>query len=262
MMVLNKKVSVRQACKLVSLPRSVYRYQRRPKDDQPLMDALEELVRRHPTIGFWKCYYRLRRKGYKCNHKKLYRVYKLLKLNIRRKVKRRLPQRVRQPLLVPGALNQAWSMDFMSDSLVDGRRFRLFNIIDDYNRESLWIEIDTSLPSLRVIRVLERLIEMRGNPLRIRVDNGPEFISDKLQLWCEEKNIQLQFIQPGKPVQNAFVERNNGSIRRELLDAYLFFTLQEVRMMAEEWQQDYNAERPHETLGNVPPLEYSQSVSL
>lgn len=262
MMVLDKQVSVRQACKLVSLPRSVYRYQRKPKDDQPLMDALEELVKKHPTIGFWKCYYRLRRKGYKCNHKKLYRVYKLLKLNIRRKVKRRLPQRVKQPLLVPGALNQVWSMDFMSDSLVDGRRFRLFNIIDDYNRESLWIEIDTSLPGLRVIRVLERLIEMRGKPLRIRVDNGPEFISDKLQLWCEEKNIQLQFIQPGKPVQNAFVERNNGSIRRELLDAYLFFTLQEVRMMAEEWQQDYNAERPHETLGNVPPLEYSQSVSL
>jgi putative transposase len=262
MMVLDKQVSVRQACKLVSLPRSVYRYQRKPKDDTALMEALEELVKKHPTIGFWKCYYRLRRKGYKCNHKKLYRVYKLLKLNIRRKAKRRLPQRVKQPLLVPGALNQVWSMDFMSDSLVDGRRFRLFNIIDDYNRESLWIEIDTSLPSLRVIRVLERLIEMRGRPLRIRVDNGPEFISDKLQLWCEEKSIQLQFIQPGKPVQNAFVERNNGSIRRELLDAYLFFTLQEVRMMAEEWQQDYNAERPHETLGNVPPLEYSQSVSL
>ena len=262
MMVLDKQVSVRQACRLVSLPRSLYRYQRKPKDDTALMDALEDLVRKHPAIGFWKCYYRLRRKGYSCNHKRLYRVYKQLKLNIRRRIKRRLPQRVKQPLLVPGALNQAWSMDFMSDSLVDGRRFRLLNIIDDYNRESLWIEVDTSLPSLRVIRVLERLIEMRGKPLRIRVDNGPEFISDKLQLWCEENHIQLQFIQPGKPVQNAFVERNNGSIRRELLDAYLFFSLQEVRLMAEEWRQDYNAERPHETLGNVPPLEYTQSVSL
>ncbi len=262
MMVLDKQVSVRKACKLISLPRSVYRYQRKPKDDNSLMVALEELVKKHPTIGFWKCYYRLRRKGYSCNHKKLYRVYKLLQLNIRRKVKRRLPERIKRPLMVPESLNQSWSMDFMSDSLVDGRRFRLLNIIDDYNRESLWIEIDTSLPSRRVIRVLERLLEMREKPLRIRVDNGPEFISDLLKLWCEEHNIEILFIQPGKPVQNAFIERNNGSIRRELLDAYHFFTLQEVRLMAEEWRQDYNAERPHETLGNVPPLEYTQSVSL
>lgn len=262
MMVLDKQVSVRQACKLVSLPRSVYRYQRKPKDDRALMDALEVLVVKHPTIGFWKCYYRLRRKGYECNHKKLYRVYKFLQLNIRRKVKRRLPERIKQPLMVPEGLNQSWSMDFMSDSLVDGRRFRILNIIDDYNRESLWIEIDTSLPARRVIRVLERLLELRGKPLRIRVDNGPEFISDLLRLWCEEHNIEILFIQPGKPVQNAFIERNNGSIRRELLDAYHFFTLQEVRLMAEEWRQDYNAERPHETLGNVPPLEYTQSVSL
>ena len=220
------------------------------------MDALEALVQKHATIGFWKCYYRLRRKGYECNHKRVYRVYKLLKLNIRRKRKRRLPERVKQPLVVPDALNQGWSMDFMSDSLVDGRRFRLLNIIDDYNRESLWIEVDTSLPSLRVIRVLDRLLEMRGKPLRIRVDNGPEFISDKLQLWCEERNTHLQFIQPGKPVQNAFIERNNGSLRRELLDVYHFFTLQEVRHMAEEWQQDYNCSRPHQALGFVPPLEY------
>jgi len=168
-----------------------------------------------------------------------------------------LPERVKQPLAVPDALNQSWSMDFMSDSLVDGRRFRLLNIIDDYNRESLWIEVDTSLPSLRVIRVLERLLEMRGKPIRIRVDNGPEFVSDRLQLWCEERNIQLQFIQPGKPVQNAFIERNNGSLRRELLDAYHFFTLQEIRQMAEEWQQDYNCSRPHQALGFVPPLEYT-----
>jgi len=147
-------------------------------------------------------------------------------------------------------------MDFMCDSLVDGRRFRLLNIIDDYNRESLAIEIDTSLPSVRVIRVLERLIGTRSKPDRIRVDNGPEFISDKLQSWCEEKKIILQFIQPGKPVQNAFVERNNGSLRKELLDAYLFYSLQEVREMAEDWRQDYNCLRPHQSLGFIPPVEY------
>jgi putative transposase len=241
----------------VSLPRSVMMYQKVPKDDSSLIEALHQLVDKHPTIGFWKCYYRLRRKGYDCNHKKLYRVYTMLRLNVRRKAKRRIPQRIKEPLEVPAAINQGWSMDFMCDSLVDGRRFRLLNIIDDYNRESLAIEIDTSLPALRVIRTLHRLIEMRTKPKAIRVDNGPEFISDKLKQWCDEQNIRLQFIQPGKPVQNAFIERNNGSLRKELLDAYLFFSLQEVRQMTEEWQQDYNYERPHESLGFVPPAEFN-----
>ena len=145
----------------------------------------------------------------------------------------------------------------MCDTLVDGRRFRLLNVIDDYNRESLAIEVDTSLPALRVMRVLDRLIETREKPNAIRVDNGPEFISDKLHLWCEHHGIQLQFIQPGKPVQNALVERNNGSLRKELLDAYLFFSLHEVREMAEAWRQDYNCERPHQALGFVPPIEYN-----
>lgn len=232
-------------------------YHKVPRDDSSLIEALHQLVEKHPTIGFWKCYYRLRRKGYDCNHKRLYRVYTLLRLNVRRKVKRRVPQRIKEPLLVPATINQGWSMDFMCDSLVDGRRFRLLNIIDDYNRESLAIEIDTSLPALRVIRTLQRLIEMRTKPQTIRVDNGPEFISDKLQLWCDNQQIRLQFIQPGKPVQNAFIERNNGSLRKELLDAYLFYSLQEVRQMAEEWQQDYNYERPHESLGFIPPIEFN-----
>jgi putative transposase len=180
----------------------------------------------------------------------------MLKLNIRRRNKHRIPERVKQALVMPETINQVWSMDFMCDSLVDGRRFRLLNIIDDYNRESLCIEIDTSLPALRVIRVLQRLLETRGKPDRIRVDNGPEFISEKLLGWCDEQQIVLQFIQPGKPVQNALVERNNGSIRKELLDAYLFFSLAEVRDMAREWQQDYNCSRPHQSLGFVPPAEY------
>ena len=255
-MLVQEKLSVRRACKLVSLPRSVMMYQKIPKDDSSLIEALHQLVDKHPTIGFWKCYYRLRRKGYDCNHKRLYRVYTLLRLNVRRRVKRRVPQRMKEPLQLPQTINQSWSMDFMCDSLVDGRRFRLLNIIDDYNRESLAIEIDTSLPALRVMRVLQRLIEMRAKPQRIRVDNGPEFISDKLQQWCDDQSIRLQFIQPGKPVQNAFVERNNGSMRKELLDAYLFYSLQEVREMAKEWQQDYNCERPHESLGFVPPIEF------
>jgi len=256
-MLVEEKLSVRRACSLVSLSRSVMMYQKTPKDDSSLIEALHQLVEKHPTIGFWKCYYRMRRKGYGCNHKKLYRVYTLLKLNVRRKAKRRVPQRIKEPLKIPATINQSWSMDFMCDSLVDGRRFRLLNIIDDYNRESLAIEIDTSLPALRVIRTLQRLIEMRNKPQTIRVDNGPEFISDKLQQWCDDQHIRLQFIQPGKPVQNAFVERNNGSLRKELLDAYLFYSLPEVREMAEEWKQDYNNERPHESLGFVPPVEFN-----
>ena len=231
-------------------------YKRVPKDDSSLIDALNKTVEKHPAIGFWKCYFRLRRKGLTCNHKKLYRVYTLLKLNIRRRPKRRIPQRVKEPIVVPQGINKSWSMDFMTDSLMDGRRFRLLNVMDDYNRESLAVEVDTSLPSLRVIRVLEKLVEFRGKPESIRVDNGPEFISDKLRFWCDERNIKLQFIQPGKPVQNAFIERKNGSMRKELLDAYLFYTLDEVRYLAEEWRIDSNRERPHEALGFVPPVEY------
>ena len=255
-MLVQEKISVRRACSLVSLPRSVMGYQKKPKDDSSLIEGLHQLVDKHPTIGFWKCYYRLRRKGFNCNHKKLYRVYTMLRLNVRRKAKRRVPQRIKEPLMAPETINQGWSMDFMCDSLVDGRRFRLLNIIDDYNRESLAIEIDTSLPALRVIRALQQLVERRAKPNTIRVDNGPEFISDRLQQWCVENQIRLQFIQPGKPMQNGFVERNNGSLRKELLDAYLFYSLPEVRQMAQEWQQDYNYQRPHESLGNIPPVEF------
>jgi putative transposase len=150
-----------------------------------------------------------------------------------------------------------WSIDFMSDSLVDGRKFRLLNVLDDFNRESLTIEVDTSLPSLRVIRVLESLIAKRGKPVNISVDNGPEFISHKLAQWCEANKITLQFIQPGKPMQNAFIERKNGSIRRELLNAYLFYSLNEVRIMCEQWRADYNEERPHKSLGYLSPLLYA-----
>lgn len=187
-----------------------------------------------------------------------------MKLNIRRRAKRRLPERVKQPLDVPTAANQVWSIDFMSDSLVDGRRYRLFNVIDDFNRESLAIEVDTSLPSLRVIRVLERLIDHRGVPTTIRCDNGPEFISHKLEQWCNEKGkqISLQFIQPGKPMQNAFIERKNGSIRRELLNGYLFYSLSEVREKCEEWRLDYNTERPHKSLGYLSPIKYQQMKTL
>lgn len=169
-----------------------------------------------------------------------------------------MPERIKQPLVKAIAPNETWSIDFMSDSLVDGRKFRLLNVIDDFNRESLAIEVDTSLPSLRVIRVLDQLIATRSKPATIRTDNGPEFISHKLQQWCEQNNITMQYIQPGKPMQNAYIERKNGSIRRELLNAYLFYSLNEVRSMCTEWRTDYNTERPHKSLGYLSPEKYAQ----
>ena len=249
-------ISQRQACKTVSLPRSTQQYKPKPKDDTVVIGQLQELVEKHPAIGFWQSYFRIRRNGYNWNHKRVYRVYTDLKLNIRRRYKKRLPQRVKQSLYQPAGINEVWSIDFMSDTLWDGRRFRLLNVIDDYNREILHIESDLSLPTLRLIRVLEYLKEFRGLPQMIRVDNGPEFISHKLEFWCREHHISLAFIQPGKPMQNGYVERCNGNIRKELLNAYVFTTLDEVREKAEEWRMDYNCARPHQSLGFVPPVEY------
>jgi putative transposase len=255
-MITEHGISQRQACKVVSLPRSTQQYKRKPKQDEPVIDQLKELVDKHPAIGFWQSYYRIRRKGFDWNHKKVYRVYTEMKLNIRRRYKKRLPARVKQALYQPAALNEVWSIDFMCDTLWDGRRFRLLNIIDDYNREVLHIETDLSLPTLRLIRVLEYLKEFRGLPQIIRVDNGPEFISHRLDMWCKEHSISLAFIQPGKPTQNGFVERCNGNIRRELLNAFVFNSLNDVREKAEEWRLDYNCSRPHQALGFVPPVEF------
>lgn len=255
-MIKEHKVSQRQAVKAVSLPQSTIRYKRKLKQDEEIIKELQALVEKHPSIGFWKCYYRLRRKGYNWNHKRMYRVYTKLKLNIRRRCRKRLPARVKQALFQPKSINEVWSVDFMNDSLWDGRTFRLLNIIDDYNREVLHIEVDTSLPTVRLIRSLAYLREFRGLPKMIRVDNGPEFISSKLDEWCKEHQITLVFIQPGKPTQNAFVERCNGNIRRELLNAYVFTSLTEVREKAEEWRMDYNCSRPHQALGFVPPAHY------
>jgi putative transposase len=250
-------ISQRQAYKAVRLPRSTGRYERKSKWDEAVIDALNSIVAKRPSIGFWQSFKRLRLKGFTWNHKRVYRVYTALQLNIRRRNKKRLPARVKQTLYQPQSINQVWSIDFMNDTLWDGRKFRLLNIIDDYNREVLAIEADISLPTLRVIRTLDYLKEFRGLPEMIRVDNGPEFISHKLDGWCRENKITLVFIQPGKPMQNAYVERCNGNIRKELLNVYVFTSLSEVREKAEEWMLDYNHERPHKSLGYLPPKAYN-----
>jgi putative transposase len=176
-----------------------------------------------------------------------------MRLNLPRRTKRRLPQRVKQPLEVVPEPNRGWSMDFMSDSLVSGQLFRTFNVVDEGTREALAIEVDTSLPAERVIRVLEQIKDSRPLPMQIRVDNGPELISSKLVEWSEKNGVRLQYIQPGKPTQNAYIERFNRTFRCEVLDAYLFRSLSEVREIVHHWMLVYNEERPHESLGNLPP---------
>jgi len=233
-------LSIAQACAAVSLGRaSFYRTPRNWRiADAAVIDTLNEQLKKSPRAGFWKCYQRLRRAGHAFNHKRVYRVYCQMGLNLRRRTKRVLPKRIAQPLEVSLFPNRQWALDFMHDTLYCGKRFRTLNIIDEGTRECLAIEIDTSLPAGRVIRVLERLQHERGLPQQIRVDNGPELIAAEFYDWCENNAIEVVYIQPGKPQQNGFVERFNGSMRREFLDAYLFETLSQVREMAWFWMLD------------------------
>jgi putative transposase len=254
-------VSQRQACNALSVPRSSYQYHPKPRNDMPIIADLEALVAKHPAIGFWQSFFRLRRQGRTWNHKRVYRVYTSLHLNIRRRFKKRLPARVKQALFQPQSVNEVWSIDFLSDSLWDGRKFRILNIVDDFNRQVLALEADISLPSMRVIRVLEYLKEFRGLPKMIRVDNGPEFISHLLDEWCRRNEITLAYIQPGKPTQNAYVERCNGSVRKELLNANVFYSLKEVHEKIEEWLVDYNHHRPHKSLGYRTPIDLIEALT-
>jgi len=251
-----------QACLVMKLGRATY--YRQPRDwriaDSAVIDALNEQLKKSPRAGFWKCYGRMRLKGYPFNHKRVYRVYCLMGLNLKRRTKRVRPKRVSKPLEVLPKPNHQWALDFMHDTLYCGRTFRTLNVIDEGTRECLGIEIDTSLSAERVIRTLERIKEQRSLPKQIRLDNGPELIAAKFVDWCEANDIELAYIKPGKPQQNGFAERFNGSFRREFLDAYLFENLSQVREMAWVWQQDYNHERPHDSLGRLTPVMYRQEL--
>src|SRR5690554_589911 len=198
--------------------------------------------------------------SYTWNHKRVYRIYRELELNLRIKPKRRLRRDKPDALSVPTAMNQVWSMDFMSDSLADGRSLRTFNVIDDYNREGLTIEVDLSLPSARVIRALEQVIEWRGKPAAIRCDNGPEYLSSELINWAERHQITMLYIQPGKPTQNAYVERFNRTVRHEWLDLHLFESVEHAQELATQWLWLYNNERPNTAIGGIPPKQLTQAV--
>ncbi len=249
------RLSVVRACRIVRFSRAAYYRPATPvlERDQAVITALQAVVERHPRGGFWKCFDRLRRQGQGWNHKRVHRVYCALKLNLPRRTRRRLPTRLRQPLEAPRQLNGIWAMDFMSDALYGGRKFRTLNVLDEGNREGLAIDVSTSIPSVRVIRILDELVAVNGRPEALRVDNGPELISDAFLTWCREREIEVRHIQPGKPDQNAYIERFNRSYRQEVLDAYVFGSINEVRVVTEEWLEDYNSERPHDSLGRVPP---------
>jgi putative transposase len=205
-------------------------------------------------------------KGYKWNHKRVYRIYCELELNLRIRPNKRLKREKPEPLVVPEAKNQTWSMprpagdclqslrgDFMADQLGNGRSFRTLNVLDDFNREGLGIEVDFSLPALRVIRSLQQIIQWRGKPERIRVDNGPEYISGTLVEWAEKRGIEIQYIQPGKPQQNAYIERYNRTVRHEWLDQTIFETIEEAQEQATCWLWTYNNDRPNMALGGITP---------
>ena len=249
------RVSIKLACLSFGISTTCYRYQPLlSSENVEIADHLIRLTHNQRNWGFGLCFLYLRNvKGYRWNHKRVYRIYRELELNLRIKPRKRIVREKPQPLAVPEAIKQCWSMDFMHDQLSDGRSFRIFNLIDDFNREALAMDIDLSLPAERVIRALDQVIEWRGKPKAIRSDNGPEYISSKLVHWAEKHGVRLEYIQPGNPQQNAYVERYNRTVRYDWLGHYLFESIAEVQDYGTNWIWTYNHERPNMALGGITP---------
>lgn len=261
---MESKLSITRACQIAGLSRAAYYKRPTPAEqrDAEVIDALNAIVARHGRWGFWKCFMRLRLDGRCWNKKRVHRVYCEMGLNLPRRCKKRLTDRPRQALDHSLEPNRCWALDFMHDALYCGRRFRTLNVIDEANRECLAIEVGTSIPSARLIRVLNRLINCYGAPEAIRLDNGPEMVSQAFTEWAAARGIAVRYIQPGKPNQNAFIERFNKTYRTEVLDAHLFANLQQVQTITEQWLIDYNEYRPHDSLGGVPPVQFMPRLTL
>jgi len=250
------KVSERRACKLLGVDRSSYRYEPQPDRNVALRQELIAVARQKPRYGYRRLGVLLERRGYKTNHKRLYRLYREEHLAVRRLRRKRLA-RPTAPVAMLLRANQEWSMDFVMDGLATGRALRLLTVVDNYTRECLAIEVDSCLSSQRVTRVLEWVMEQRGGPETVRCDNGPEFTSRHFLAWCEERRIGLVHIQPGRPMQNGHVESFNGRLRDECLNVNWFATLADARAKIEAWREEYNSERPHSSLCYRTPREFA-----
>jgi len=236
----------------------IYRYVSLKSNDHVLRSNLIDIAKQRKRFGYRRVHVMLKRKGFDVNHKKVYRIYKEENLSVRRTKRKRLKSGQRENILTPIFPNEQWAMDFMSDSLFSGRKFRTLNILDLFNRECIAIEVDNSLTGIKVTQILNRLIETRGMPKSITIDNGTEFTSKAFDQWAYEKGIKLNFIQPGKPSQNGFVESFNGKFRDECLNENWFSNLNHAKELIEKWRIDYNTQRPHSSLNNLTPEEYTK----
>jgi putative transposase len=249
-------LSQRRACGLVGIDHSTLRYQGRRADDQPVRQRLRELAAVRRRFGYRRLGCLLMREGCRLNHKKLYRLYREEKLMVRRRGGRKRAVGTRAPMLLPAGLNQRWSLDFIADTLSDGRRFRILCVVDDFSRECLTCVVDTSLSGVRVVRELERLTDERATPKVIVSDNGSELTSVAVLRWVPGR-VAWHYIEPGKPAQNAFIESFNSRLRDECLNEHLFDSLPEARQIIEAWRLDYNHARPHSSLGTLTPSEFA-----
>jgi putative transposase len=250
------EISERKACSVARCNRRMYRYVRLPKDDAPIRKRLEELAAERRRFGYRRLHVLLRREGFVVNIKRTRRIYKDARLQVKRRIKRRVALGRGNPAPLVSTVNERWSLDFIHDTLQSGRKFRALTIVDDYSRESLAIEADFSLSGARMTRVLDAIGNVRGFPKTIVLDNGPEMTSIAMLRWSIERRVRLHFIAPGKPTQNAYIESFNGKLRDECLNENEFCTLDEARSIIEQWRQDYNTYRPHAALGNRTPEEF------
>lgn len=255
------KRSERRACGLLEVPRATVRYAKRQRDDQPLRQRLRELAAERRRFGYRRLHVLLRREGWAVNHKRVYRLYRQEGLRVEERKGKRRAARERAPLAAPTRSNQGWSMDFMADALSSGRRFRLLNLVDEYTREALAVEVDTVLPGSRVVRVLEQLAQQGRKPEWIVTDNGPEFTGQKLDQWAYENSVRLETIHPGRPMENGYIESFNGKMREECLNDNWFSDLADARQRIEAWRVDYNTWRPHSALGYQTPAEFAGQAS-
>lgn len=253
-------VSQRRACRVLQLCLGTCRYVARKGNGGAVRERLRALAEERPRFGYRRLLVMLRREGFEVNHKRVYRLYQLEGLKLRGKKRKRVARK-RLPPMTPSAPNERWSLDFTSDQLADGRRFRTLNIVDEFTREALAIEAATSIPGSVVVRVLEEVAKTRGYPKSLVTDNGPEFIGRALDAWAYEHKVRLDFIQPGKPTQNAFVESFNGKFRDECLNQHWFVSLRHARAEIAIWRDDYNNIRPHSALANLAPAQYAQNLS-